>query len=248
MITPVYCESSIYGRTLSTTSTKRFVVTFPGVVESNPDTIGANQHLHPMLRTPEHVTTPGSVTIAIGLPNESAPAYLMMEANISTDALGVQLRRAPTPAEIRAILAAWWDIRDAAILDADSVTSEDDSTQHTIDAFARVEHIIVAASLRTKLRDRNDPSSTLIDGVGPFARHTIRALPVLPSSQPSASQQPSATPLQQAIQKAIEESESNLGSIGNGYAWTVEQVAARLLAAMAPHVPGIDPTDYHFEP
>lgn len=245
---PVYQTGSIHGRTLSTTSHKGFEVSFPGRLDTSMDTTGHANAIHPMLRGDNSAMTPGAISLRIDLPSDSAPGHLVLEASVETDTLGIFLRRAPTPQEIHALFQAWWDIRDAAILDADVMTCREDPVEDTIAAFERVEDVIIATTHRMRKTRPDDHNSITIAGVAPFRTTMVRALPTLPSTQTAPAQGPQATALQTAVQNAIEACEADLGCIGNGYAWTVEQVAHQLLEAMAPHVPGLDPQDYKFNP
>lgn len=225
----------------------------------------------PMLPGNEHnpEQVMGRVSMRISLPNrrqeQAGDLALSVLTHVSTDQLGVQRNRAPTGEELKALRAAWWSIRDAALSEYDSHSEHSEflDMEEAVAAFARVEPLFLAP--RWKITpERPGYSTVLISLPQPAAAAAPTAqasasptapqppvappLPVMPSSLPTASERPDATPFQRDLQEAITDAERSLSGIGNGYAWAVETVLGHLAGALEQHVPGFSFDDYRFGP
>lgn len=203
----------------------------------------------------------GRVSMRIALPNwrqaQQGDLSLSMVTLVSTNQLGLMMNRAPTIAEMKALRAAWWSIRDAALLeyDAHSEHSEFLDMDEAVAAFARVAPLFLGP--RWKLAPERPGYPTMLASLpsaaaspAPAATSATAAvappLPVFPSSLPTASERPDATDFQKDLQAAITDAEGSLACVGNGYAWTVETVLGHLSGVLERHVPGFSFADYRF--
>lgn len=200
----------------------------------------------------------GRVVLEIALPNhqqaQAGDRSLRVTTLVSTTQQGLHLNRAPTADEMKALRAAWWSIRDAALLehDAQDEFSEFLDRAEAVAAFARVEPLFLAQRWHV-VPERKGYAPVLItvqqpaSGTSPSApAPTAPPLPVMPSSLPKASELPSATDFQKAFQQAIDDARGELSCIGNGYAWAVLAVLGRFEGVLASQIPGFSLDDYRF--
>lgn len=196
-----------------------------------------------LIISPKGTSTPGRVVFRIGLPGEQDARELQICVMVSTDRHGIHMHRAPTPAEIHALRAAWWSIRDAALLEC-HLTATPDELATLIARFAKTESVFLSSSVKLGQRNTNSPDYVLM-ATG-SVHQAARSLPVFPVATPKAADAQSATPLQKDMQAAIENAERALGEIGNGYAWAVEMVLKSLEKPLTDHTPGFNLEDYRF--